>query len=310
MAIKNYGVPYMGSKSKILHLIQYILERHFDKRYFIDLFCGGFSVSHYVLLHSEFVVLANDANKYVVALIEKALNGLPDIVYDFVDRTTFKQVIDNPDNYEDWYVGFVSTIYSFGNSQKTYMFGKDIEEHKKSLHNALVFNKWEGIATEFEMPEWVKNIDYKSHKEKRLEFMKFVKEKNAENRVRRLQQLERLQQLQQLQQLEMLTRLERLQHKDWRVFIKNVPQKVLENAIIYCDPPYENTAEYAENTFSHADFWQWFRETPYCVYVSSYEAPSDIAPVSFDLKNQLLAGGGLVKRLLKISIGTAKVIHI
>ena len=85
----NYGMPYMGSKSKILHLIQYILERHHDKKYFIDLFCGGFAVSHYVLLHSNFKVLANDKNKYVVALIEKAINGLPEKVYEFVDRQTF-----------------------------------------------------------------------------------------------------------------------------------------------------------------------------------------------------------------------------
>ena len=34
----NYGMPYMGSKSKIVHLIQYILERHYDKKYFVDLF--------------------------------------------------------------------------------------------------------------------------------------------------------------------------------------------------------------------------------------------------------------------------------
>lgn len=35
----------------------------------------------------------------------------------------------------------------------------------------------------------------------------------------------------------------------------------------------------------------YFRKTPYCVYVSSYNAPPDIKPVSFDLKNQTLAGG-------------------
>lgn len=290
-------MPYMGSKSKILHLIQYILERHFDKKYFIDVFCGGFAVSHYVLLHNKFTVLANDANKYVIALIKKALNGLPSTVYEFVDRARFKDVIENPDNYEDWYVGFVTTIYSFGNSQKAYMFGEDIEEHKRSLHNALVFNEWGGIATEFFVPETVKAIDYKLYPKKRLDFMRFVKAKIKEERVSRLQQLERLQHLQQLQQLEQLARLERLQHDDWRVFLNEIPHKILENAVIYCDPPYENTAEYAVNTFNHADFWQWFRETPYCVYVSSYEAPSDIEPVSFDLKSQLLAGGGAGRKI-------------
>lgn len=44
--------------------------------------------------------------------------------------------------------------------------------------------------------------------------------------------------------------------------------------------------------FNHGDFWQWFRETHYCVYVSSYKAPDDIKPLNFEYKNQLLSGGG------------------
>lgn len=135
----------MGSKSKIVHLIDYIIERHYDKEYFVDVFTGGFAVSHYVLLHKKMKVFANDKNEYVVALLNKVLyEGLPDEVYNFVDREKFFDVIRNPDKYEKWYVGYVSTIWSFGNQQTGYLFGQDIEQGKKDIHQALIFNEWGG----------------------------------------------------------------------------------------------------------------------------------------------------------------------
>src|SRR5690554_4809114 len=133
--MSKYGIPYMGSKSSIVDdIIFYILQRHYDNKYFIDVFCGGFAVSHYVLEKTNMKVLANDKNRYVVALIEQTLKGLPDSVYDFITRETFFDVINNPDKYDDWYVGYVSTIWSFGNNQQGYMFGQDIEQEKKSMH--------------------------------------------------------------------------------------------------------------------------------------------------------------------------------
>jgi len=51
---KHYGMPYMGSKEKILNLIQYIFDREHKKKYFIDLFCGGLCVSHYAVEKTKF----------------------------------------------------------------------------------------------------------------------------------------------------------------------------------------------------------------------------------------------------------------
>jgi len=297
---KNYGLPYMGSKSGIVHLIRYVLERHYDKKYFIDVFCGGFAVSHYVLEKTQFKVLANDKNRYVVALIEQTLKGLPDSVYDFITRETFLDVINNPIKYDDWYVGYVSTIWSFGNTQKAYMFGKDVEPLKHSMHNAIVFNKWDDSVKYLEktIPNDLKELDYKAYPNKRTKLMTYVKRHLKDRldlqqleRLQQLEQLQRLERLQQLQQLQQLERLQQLAGLDWRDFINSIPPEILENAIIYCDPPYEDTAKYAEDTFSHQEFWQWFRETPYCVYVSSYKAPDDIKPLNFELKNQMLSGG-------------------
>lgn len=287
----NYGIPYMGSKSKFLDLIDYILQRHCDKEYFIDLFCGGFSVSHYVLLHSKMKVLANDINKYTIALIEQTLQGLPDEIYDFVDREKFFNVINNPDNYPAWYVGYVMQIWSFGNTQRSYIFGAEIENKKRALHNAVVFNKWDESLKEFEnvIPEKIKKIDYKKYPGKRLEFVGYFK-RYIESDYR-LQQLERLEQVQGLQLGN--KRVETLTSLDYKEFLKQLPDAIAENAVIYCDPPYENTGGYLIGDIDHGEFWDWVRETPYCVYVSSYEAPSDMILVkSVDAQNTFAPSTG------------------
>lgn len=50
------------------------------------------------------------------------------------------------------------------------------------------------------------------------------------------------------------------------------------NAVIYCDPPYQQTTGYrTKDTFDHAAFWQWCRamSTNNLVFVSEYNAPED-----------------------------------
>jgi len=50
-----------------------------------------------------------------------------------------------------------------------------------------------------------------------------------------------------------------------------------KNAVIYCDPPYQNTKGYV-NDFDNDMFWEWVRKMSvkgHEVYVSEYSAPSD-----------------------------------
>lgn len=279
----------MGSKNSIVDdIIFYILQRHYDTKYFIDLFTGGFAVSHYVLENTNKIIYANDLNRYVIALLDKTLKGeLPDKIYDWVSRETFNDVKDNPDNYENWYVGYVLTVWSFGNSQQSYMYGKDIEQDKKSVHNLIVFNKYDENTLQFkkEIPDSILNMDYKIQPEKRLYILNIIKKY-----LDKMQNLNQIERLSGVQDLERLGRVQ-LFNKDWKDFIKETPHEILKDSIIYCDPPYEDTAEYMVDGFNHDEFWQWFRETPYCVYVSSYKAPDDIKPLNFEYKNQLLSGG-------------------
>lgn len=44
-----------------------------------------------------------------------------------------------------------------------------------------------------------------------------------------------------------------------------------ERPILYCDPPYEGTAEYREGAFNHKAFYDWVMAQTVPVYVSSYK---------------------------------------
>lgn len=55
-----------------------------------------------------------------------------------------------------------------------------------------------------------------------------------------------------------------------------------ENALIYCDPPYEGTTQYGtSNDFHYERFWDWVREMSEknIVIVSEYNAPSDFTVI-------------------------------
>ena len=136
----EYGLPYMGSKDKICdELIR--LFPNADN--FYDLFGGGFSVTHAMMLrrkndYKEFHF--NEIKSDLVDLIRDAISGKYN--YDvfkpkFIGRDEFFSRIDEP---------YIRVIWSFGNNQKDYLFSKEIESYKKSMHNAIVFNEFDEFS--------------------------------------------------------------------------------------------------------------------------------------------------------------------
>lgn len=301
----RFGMVYMGSKEQILHLISYIFEREYKKKNFIDMFSGGLSVSSFALQKSPYFVYSNDFNRYVIALQKAIINENPILEekkFEWVSRELFDDVRDNSSNYPDWYVGYVLNVWSFGINQKNYLYSDDISKYKKALHQAIVFNDYSLLDTEdifynFNVPVSIKNVDYKKHHLKRTAFMNKFKI-FAKTEEKKYPELKSLMQLQHLTQMEHLLAIKQLiPHKDrlkfhsmdWYDFYNSLSKETLENSFIYCDPPYENTAKYqCGGNFDYEKFWNWFRECPYSVYVSSYKAPKDIEPINFDYKIQLL----------------------
>ena len=58
---------------------------------------------------------------------------------------------------------------------------------------------------------------------------------------------------------------------------ENYLEKDIENAVIYCDPPYQGTTKYETGAFDYDAFWDWCRKMSKknIVIVSEYNAPED-----------------------------------
>lgn len=65
--------------------------------------------------------------------------------------------------------------------------------------------------------------------------------------------------------------------KDIEFVCKDYKDLDIHNAVIYCDPPYENTTKYSSNCIDYNEFWQWCRDKSKdnIVFISSYQAPDD-----------------------------------
>lgn len=279
----------MGSKRKSAGMIyQTIANLNPKNKVLVDLFCGGLGISE-VFAKNGWQVKANDKNKHVVALAKQAIQGLDESkCLEFVYRAKFFDVIQNPSKYPDWYVGFVQCIWSFGNSQKTYMFGKTTEPYKKAGHE-LVVNKNPTLIKQIipNLPQ--KYIDgivkQKDWHTARLALKKVVsklflsKEKAQVEPLQHLQNTESLQRLEQLEQLELTS----LDYQD---------VVIPAGAVIYCDPPYKGTAEYKEDGFDHNKFWAWVRDKAqtHKIYISEYQAPDDFKKVLEFAQNSTLGG--------------------
>jgi hypothetical protein len=272
----NYGIPYMGSKSSIVESI----TLNFPKAdHFYDLFGGGFSISHYMLLnckHKFNHFHYNEIKADIVDLVRKAIAG--DFNYDkfkpkWISREDFFANLDDP---------YVRICWSFGNNQKGYLFNKDLEVKKRSLHMALVFGEFDAFAKSI-LGFSVWPAEAKTIKQRRFYYGQKLrwlrsKSKTADGALKGLQQL---QQLEQLERLEQLGRLEQLPSismtsLDYRAV------EILPNSVIYCDIPYAGTADYGAG-FSHADFFDWAASRDFPVYISEYNIDDKRFKLIYDI---------------------------
>jgi 16S rRNA G966 N2-methylase RsmD len=337
---KNYSnlrIPYMGSKQKIAEELMYkMLEIKPNAKYFIDLCAGGGSMS-FLAMQMGLRVHYNDLQTDLVNFIEYIINrvknnekskyGLfPEEFYNFVDRETFIK----HKNENTLYGQFVRICYSFGNNQKNYLFGKDIEKYKEVLHNVVIFKSIEASKSFLEMIGKQNDFDnfkkiYEIENQNERKF--FIRDYVLKNTVNKLsgkhndeylycdkqdyeiikdfsivekakwlnENKTRLIELQRLQQLERLERLERqnitLSNLSYKDVIINTPP---EETIIYIDPPYRNTAKYiAGKDFDYQELDGWFRNHNYTCFMSEYNAPHKCI---LEIKKESLFNSNLEKR--------------
>ena len=267
-----YGIPYQGSKTKIAPNIIQLLPK--GKR-FVDLFGGGFAMSHCARLSGKYgIVLYNEINPLLPPLIQGALMGAYNynrFKPEFITREQFYKR-KNAD-------GYVRYIWSFGNSGKEYLFGENLEPLKREAHDFVVFGK---PTQHFKRAE--KAVTSKDIHVRRVQFCGWFRKNKRRFDMEQLERLERLEQLERLERLEQLERLprfdlqqleqlERLQQLEQRIKItcgSYADYEYQDGDVVYCDPPYEGTADYG-NAFDHTAFYDWVASRPYQVWFSSYQ---------------------------------------
>ena len=250
----------MGSKSGIAEAI---LDALPPAKNFYDLFGGGGAISHCAAAkfrnkwdHVHYSELESD----IAQLFSDAIAGkysYEKFKPEWISREDFNR-LKNSDAY-------VRLVWSFSNIQKKYLFSRENERLKKSLHNAVVFDVWDDTARDLlGIPQWPDGID--TIKQRRLSMKKLVAHQTDLQQLEQLQQLERLERLQQLEQLEQLQRLQQIAISS----LSYQDVKIEPDSIIYCDPPYAGTVGYL-NKFDHAEFLSWAAENIIPVFISEYE---------------------------------------
>jgi site-specific DNA-adenine methylase len=300
--MSNYGIPYMGSKAKICEKVCALFPKADN---FYDLFGGGFSVTHFMLQHrgrdyKQFHF--NEIRAGVCDLIKDAIAGkynYKNYSPPWVSRQDFERLKElDP---------LIKIIWSFGNNGKGYLFGKDIEQDKKSMHMAVVFNEFDDYAKEvFGMDKFRDGFDVKA---KRLFLKNRIRLLGKDRldlqqleQLERLEQLQRLQQLEQLERLQQLEQLQRLQRQSLFFFSGSYEKVVIKkNSVVYCDIPYGGTAEYdnSSNEFNRKKFFDWANELGESVFISEYRVEDSRFKCIANFKKRSLISSDNASHLVK-----------
>lgn len=300
----SYGLPYMGSKSKIA---RWVVERLPKGDTLYDVFCGGCAITDYAMRmrkYGRYVI--NDITN-IGFVFKKALDGGFKNETRWIDRKTYFENLEDP---------YVYLCFSFGNNPVCmYAYAVEIEPWKKALHWCYVFND-PSLMHEYgvDIPvcddkagyrKWIRNNEayirekycvwVDAHREE------IERESGLKLSLARLQSLEHLQKLERLQSLENPSDILHIFQGDYRDVV--IPKS---SGVVYCDPPYRNTKQYYDmeggekrdltKTFDYEKFYSWCEYQSYenknPVFISSYDLPSSkFRRVASVEKSSMLKGG-------------------
>ena len=311
--MKNYGLPYKGSKNKLAERILDMLPR---AEHLYDLFCGGCSISHCALDKSRYNhVHVNDINAMMPQAFVTALQGGFENEDRWISHEEFFRLKDTDP--------YVAICFSFGNDLKTYCYGRDIEDTKKALHYAIFFGS-------YELSDSLLGVDLRpiercaTRQEKYLMAKRIIQ--NTPPQAGMLESWQRLQRIQTaklgatsryrgsfkkknqrvaklgatqpniiLQSWQNASRLHqitppRLESMERLLQITNKvgntssltwstgdyqDVKIEDNSVIYADIPYKSTNTYVGEgkDFDYERFYDWCLKQTQPLFISSYEMP-------------------------------------
>ena len=102
----------MGSKNRFAKELVPIIQSDItaDTKGYLEPFVGGANVIDKIKCKNK---IGCDIHKQLIALLNKAKDNIDDIP-DIISEETYKEVKNNKEKYEDWYVGLVGFCASFG----------------------------------------------------------------------------------------------------------------------------------------------------------------------------------------------------
>ena len=258
---KPIGLPYQGSKKKISKKIIEIIKQNFgtDKPIY-DIFGGGGAITAECILNG-LEVHYNDLDKDITDMFQRVVSQDREWIKTLiVSRDEFLKIKGKTEKTVDDNLKLL--INSFGNTKSNFLYSAEWSDAKYNLAFEII-NKHD-VFSGYKQTDTYKNAK-RPYDEGKLERIKVLQQ---------LEQLQRLQQLVCLQQLERLQQLEQLQptNLSYDAFSN------IEGAILYLDPPYENTTHATyKGDFNSQKFYDWAFEMAKknIVLISSYEISDD-----------------------------------
>lgn len=289
----NYGLPYMGSKSK---LVKSIVPLFPPADNFVDLFAGGGAVTHYAITTAKYKhFIFNDINPLMPKAFEMALNGAFENEKRWISREEFFRLRDTDP--------YVAICFSFGNNLSTYMYNEEIEPIKEAYHYALFFGDYslakERIGIDFTPLDKCATIKEKYAMLKRIvkttppyqwkQGCSQWKDKSGFGEYGTPPKV-----LWQFESAERMWRCEKvaamsshnanvsreLPLSDVIEFYSTDYQAVPipDNSVIYCDIPYRDTGTYQchkKTEFDYERFYNWAYSQTQPIFISEYFMPED-----------------------------------
>ena len=263
------GLPYQGSKKKISKKIVEIIKQNFGtEKPVYDIFGGGGAITAECMLNG-LEVHYNDLDRTITDMFQRVLATDREFLKTLiVRREEFFKIREKENKTVDDELKLL--VNSFGNDRKTYLYSKEFSDLKHNL--AIEIIKKHDTFDGYKKTETHKNA-----------YRPFDVGKEKKNQ--RLQQLPRLQQLERLQNIN-INNLEITNH-DYTHF------SYLSDAIIYLDPPYENTVlkGFSINNFDSKAFYNWAYEMSKknIVLISSYEISDERFECVYEFKKARIA---------------------
>lgn len=126
--MRQYGVPYMGSKNGIA---EKVIASFPKAGHFYDVFAGGCAITHATLLLGGFRHYhANDLDGAGLRLFLAAVRGEYRDEQRWISREDFERLKESDP--------YVRLCWSFGNRARNYLYSREIEPWKRALHHARV----------------------------------------------------------------------------------------------------------------------------------------------------------------------------